>query len=49
LLLASCFSVALSGDGNTLAVGAQLEDGSSTGIGGTPDDFAANSGAVYLY
>jgi len=42
-------SVALSSDGNTLAVGAQLEDGSSTGIGGTPDNSAANSGAVYLY
>ncbi len=42
-------SVALNSDGNTLAVGAQLEDGSSTGIGGTPDNSAANSGAVYLY
>ncbi|HKB63793.1 MAG TPA: FG-GAP repeat protein [Burkholderiales bacterium] len=42
-------SVALNGDGNTLAVGAQLEDGSSTGIDGSPDNSAANSGAVYLY
>jgi hypothetical protein len=42
-------SVALNSDGNTLAVGAQLEDGSSTGIDGTPDNSAANSGAVYLY
>jgi hypothetical protein len=42
-------SVALNSDGNTLAVGAQLEDGSSTGIGGPPNNSAANSGAVYLY
>jgi FG-GAP repeat len=42
-------SVALNSDGNTLAVGAQLEDGSSTGIDGTPDNSAANAGAVYLY
>ena len=42
-------SVALNSDGNTLAVGAKLEDGSSTGIGGTPDNSAANAGAVYLY
>jgi hypothetical protein len=47
-------SVALSGDGNTLAVGAQLEDGSGTGVsstgaGGTQNDLAGDSGAVYLY
>jgi hypothetical protein len=42
-------SVALSGDGNALAVGAPLEDGSGSGIGSTPDDFAADSGAVYFY
>ena len=42
-------SVALSGDGNTLAVGAQLEDGSSIGIGGTPNNSATDAGAVYLY
>jgi len=48
-------SVALSGDGNTLAVGAQLEDGGGTGIGSStgivsvPDDTANNAGAVYLY
>jgi len=42
-------SVALSGDGNTLAVGARFEDGSSTGIDGTPDNLAVDAGAVYLY
>jgi len=43
-------SVALSGDGNTLAVGAPLEDGGSTGIGATQDgNGAADAGAVYLY
>ena len=42
-------SVALSGDGSTLAVGAQFEDGSATGIGGTPDNLASDSGAVYVY
>jgi hypothetical protein len=48
-------SVALSGDGNTLAVGAELEDGggtgidSSTGVVSVPDDTANNAGAVYLY
>jgi len=42
-------SVALSGDGNTLAVGARNEASSTTGIGSTPNDSAANAGAVYLY
>ena len=42
-------SVALSGDGNTLAVGAQFEDGGTTGIGSVPTDTAADAGAVYLY
>jgi hypothetical protein len=42
-------SVALSGDGNTLAVGVKVEDGSSTGIGGTQNDLTSDSGAVYLY
>jgi hypothetical protein len=44
------WSLALSGDGNTLAVGAPLEDGSGTGIGAAQDDNSAgDSGAVYLY
>jgi FG-GAP repeat len=43
-------SVALSGDGNTLAVGAYWEDSNATGIGGDQaDDSASSSGAVYLY
>lgn len=52
------FSLALSDDGNTLAVGAYLEDSAATGIGGAPVDdcttvkpiyCAADSGAVYVY
>jgi hypothetical protein len=41
---------ALSGDGNTLAVGAAGEDSSATGIGGNQaDNSASYAGAVYLY
>jgi hypothetical protein len=44
------FAVALSGDGNTLAVGALEEDSAATGIGGNQaDNGATNSGAAYLY
>ena len=43
------YSVALSADGNTLAVGAHGEDSSSTGINSTPDESASNAGAVYVY
>lgn len=39
-------SVSLSADGNTLAVGAQNEDGSGTSLG---NNNTFNSGAVYLY
>jgi hypothetical protein len=43
-------SVALSTDGNTLAVGARLEDSSATGINGNQEDnSASNSGAVYIF
>ncbi len=43
-------SVSLSGDGNTLAVGAWSEAGSSTGVNGAQDDnTATNSGAVYVF
>jgi hypothetical protein len=42
-------SVALSKDGNALAVGAPREDGSGTGIEPSSDEGAANSGAVYFY
>lgn len=52
------FSAALSGDGNTLAVGAYLEDSSATGTcapgdGGCAtaqaDDSATDAGAVYVF
>jgi len=43
------FSVALSGDGNTLAVGAINEDSSSIGIGSTPNELATDAGAVYVF
>lgn len=43
-------SVALSGDGTTLAVGAPLEDSNSTGINGLQSaDAAPDSGAVYVF
>lgn len=42
-------SVALSGDGNTLAVGAHSEDSKTTGINSTPDELANAAGAVYVY
>jgi len=43
------FSVALSGDGNTLAVGAANEDSGTTGINSSPDESASKAGAVYVY
>jgi len=43
-------SVALSGDGTTLAVGAVLEDGNATGIDGNQaDDSTNNAGAAYVF
>ena len=40
----------ISGDGNTLAVGAQLENGNSKGINGNEKDVSAeDSGALYLF
>ena len=42
--------LALSGDGGTLAVGAQLEDSNSTGINGNEENNdAQQAGAVYLF
>jgi len=42
--------VALSGDGSTLAVGADGEANNATGINGNQaDNSATNAGAVYLY
>ena len=44
------FSLALSGDGNTLAVGALTEDSSATGIDGNQANNAAlSAGAVYVF
>ena len=43
-------SLALSGDGDTLAVGAVYEDSAATGIGGDQaDNTASHAGAVYVY
>ncbi|MBK8170391.1 MAG: integrin [Sandaracinaceae bacterium] len=43
-------SLALSSDGNTLAVGASGEASNATGIGGNQtDNSAANAGAVYVF
>ena len=43
-------SVALSGDGQTLAVGSASEDSASLGIGGDAQDNSNDGGgAVYLY
>ena len=42
--------IALSGDGNTLAVSATREDSAATGIGGNQaDNNATDSGAVYVF
>jgi cysteine-rich repeat protein len=44
------WSVAMSADGSTLAVGAYLEDGAATGINNTQDDQSApDAGAVYVF
>ena len=44
------FAVALSDDGATLAVSANLEDSAATGINGDQDDNSMeNSGAVYIF
>jgi hypothetical protein len=44
------FSLALSGDGNTLAVGAITEDGAAQQINGNQvDDSAQSAGAVYVF
>ncbi|KAF0192361.1 MAG: Integrin alpha beta-propellor repeat-containing protein [Gammaproteobacteria bacterium] len=44
------FAVALSDDGNTLAVGAYQEDSNAAGIGGNQaDNSAGESGAVYVF
>ncbi len=42
-------AVALSSDGNTLAVGSYYEDSSTTGIGIGEDNLASDAGAVYVF
>ena len=42
-------AIALSADGNTLAVGATAEDSAAKGVNGVSKDHAVNSGAVYVY
>ena len=43
-------SVSLSGDGNSLAVGAPFEDSNSTGVNGAQNNnISTNSGAVYVF
>ncbi|MCW8830921.1 MAG: FG-GAP repeat protein, partial [Gammaproteobacteria bacterium] len=43
------YSVAISDDGNTLAVGAYSEDSNATGIDGAETATLSNSGAVYVF
>ena len=43
------YALSLSADGNILAVGAYLEDGSATGVGGADDNAASDSGATYVF
>ncbi|MBK8036391.1 MAG: FG-GAP repeat protein [Verrucomicrobiaceae bacterium] len=43
------FGLSVSISGDTVAVGALWEDSSTTGINSTPDDAAADSGAVYVF
>ena len=44
------FSVALSADGNTMAVGAQNEDSNASGVDGDEtNDSSINAGAVYVF
>jgi len=43
------YSVSLSADGSTLAVGSYDEGGSSRGINGPPDNMRRGAGAVYVF
>lgn len=44
------WSVAISGDGNTLVVGAVDEDGNATGVNGSPaNNLSTDSGAIYVF
>lgn len=41
--------VFLSGDGNTIAIGAPFEDSDGTGVDSTENNLASNTGAVYVF
>ena len=41
--------VSLSGNGNTLAVGARLEDSTATGVNGLQNNVLSNTGAAYVF
>ena len=43
------FGGAVSISGDTVVVGAQLEDSSTVGVNSTPDELAATSGAAYVF
>ncbi len=43
------FGGAVAVSGGTVLVGAQLEDGSNTGINSTPNELASSSGAAYIF
>ncbi len=43
------FGVACAVSGDTIVVGADLEDGSSSGVGGAQGNGTSNSGAVYVF
>jgi hypothetical protein len=43
------FGYEIAFDAHTLAVTSRFEDSSASGVGGTPDEGAANSGALYLF
>jgi hypothetical protein len=44
------WAIALSGDGNTVAVGAHFQSGAATGLNGNQSDYSAEfAGAAYVY
>ncbi len=43
------FGISVAVDGDVMVVGAPFEDSSTMGVNGTPNEGAADSGAVYIY
>ena len=43
------FGASVAVDGNTVVIGASLEDSSTTGVNSTPNEDAENSGAAYVF